>query len=102
MIPVEVTQTPRHYTTLWEWLDHWQTGLAGAGAVVAAIITIWETHRIANRQITAWGGDAERVIAAAPERTEMTIRLERMHDAARSLAAALELQSAIGRCKSAI
>ena len=29
MIPVEVTQTPWHYTTFWNWLDHWQTLIAG-------------------------------------------------------------------------
>jgi hypothetical protein len=33
MIPVEVTQTPWHY--------HWQTGLVGAGAVIAATATVW-------------------------------------------------------------
>jgi hypothetical protein len=42
------------------------------------------------------------MIAATREQTETTVRWERMRDVANSLAAALELQSAIGRCKSAI
>ena len=29
MTPVEVTQTPWHYTTVSDALDHWQTALAG-------------------------------------------------------------------------
>jgi hypothetical protein len=40
VIPVEVTQTPWHYTTLWDWLDHWQTGLAGLTALLAAFIAV--------------------------------------------------------------
>lgn len=40
MIPVEITQTPWHFTTFWDWLDHWQTGLAGAGALLAAVIAV--------------------------------------------------------------
>ena len=38
MIPVE---TPWHYTTCLDFLDHWQTGLAGAAAVLAATATVW-------------------------------------------------------------
>src|SRR5277367_4569593 len=37
MIPVEVTQTPWHYTTFWDWADHWQTLLAGFLAFVAGV-----------------------------------------------------------------
>jgi hypothetical protein len=40
VIPVEVTQAPWHYTTFWDWLDHWQSLAAGLVAVVAAIIAI--------------------------------------------------------------
>jgi hypothetical protein len=29
VIPIEVPQTPWHYTTFWDWVDHWQTGLPG-------------------------------------------------------------------------
>ena len=41
VIPVEVTSAPWHYTTVPDLFDHWQTGLVGAGAVVAATVTIW-------------------------------------------------------------
>jgi hypothetical protein len=50
MIPVEVTQTPWHYTTFWDWLDHWQTLIAGALALVAAIITVVVTLRVERRE----------------------------------------------------
>ncbi len=50
MIPVEVTQAPWHATGFWDWVDHWQTGLAGAGAVGAAIITVWFTLRVERRK----------------------------------------------------
>ena len=41
MIPVEVTQTPWHYTTFWDWVDHWQTLIAGLVALLAALIAIF-------------------------------------------------------------
>lgn len=40
MIPVEVTQAPWHATGFWDWLDHWQTGIAGFAALVAAFIVV--------------------------------------------------------------
>ena len=71
MIPVEVTQTPWHYTTWPDALDHWQTliagGLAfvaGVGTVVAAIWAIWATRSTAREQIDASRADAVRMIAA--------------------------------------
>jgi hypothetical protein len=79
VIPVEVTQAPWHATGFWDWVDHWQTGLAGAGAVIAATVTVW----------TMWS------------QTETAVRLERERrlselDALRkSLANELRLQ--IGR-----
>jgi hypothetical protein len=41
VIPVEVTQTPWHYTTFWDWVDHWQTLIAGLVALLAALIAIF-------------------------------------------------------------
>ena len=35
MIPVEVTQTPWHFTTGLDLFDHWQTVIAGVFALVA-------------------------------------------------------------------
>jgi hypothetical protein len=40
VIPVEVTQTPWHFTTFWDWVDHWQTLIAGLVALVAAFIAV--------------------------------------------------------------
>ena len=84
MIPVEVTPAPWHYTTFWDWVDHWQTliaGLlafvAGVGTVVAAIAAIWVTRLTARKQIDASREEANRVIAVTREQTETTIRLER-------------------------
>jgi hypothetical protein len=39
--PVEVTQTPWHCTTFWDWLDHWQTLIAGGFVLVAGFGTAW-------------------------------------------------------------
>ncbi len=38
MIPVEVTSAPWHYTTFWDWLDHWQTLVAGVLAFAAGFL----------------------------------------------------------------
>ena len=80
VIPVEVAQTPWHYTTFWEAVDHWQTGIAGVLAFVAGVGTVLATMIIARRQIAASRDAAERVIMATREQTETAIRLERMAD----------------------
>ena len=91
MIPVEVATAPWHYTTFWDWLDHWQTLIAGflafvagVGTVVAAIGAIWVTRSTARKQIDASREDADSMIAAARDQTEVTakqtetiVRLER-------------------------
>src|ERR1700729_1391583 len=77
MIPVEVTQTPWHYTTFWDWVDHWQTLIAGGFALLAGVGTVVATMMIARRQIAASREEADRVIAATREQTETTVRLER-------------------------
>jgi hypothetical protein len=41
VIPVEVTQTPWHYTTFWDWLDHWQSLAAGGVALIAALVAVF-------------------------------------------------------------
>jgi hypothetical protein len=49
--------TPWHYTTFWDWVDHWQTLIAGLIALFAAIITVWVTLRVergkADREVDA-------------------------------------------------
>jgi hypothetical protein len=74
VIPVEVTQTPWHYTTFWDWLDHWQTLIAGSLALLAGFGMVVMTRRIANRQIAASREEADRVIAATREQTEATLK----------------------------
>jgi hypothetical protein len=36
MIPVEITQTPWHFTTWPDALDHWQTGVSARQSIAAA------------------------------------------------------------------
>ena len=97
-MPVEVTQTPWHFTTCLDLLDHWQTGIAGVLAFVAGFGTVVATMIIARRQIAASHKEADRVIAATREQTETAVRLERERvlsevDALRkSLAVELRLQ----------
>ena len=47
MTPVD---TPWHFTTWLDALDHWQTGLAGLAALLAAIIAVWVTLRVERRK----------------------------------------------------
>jgi hypothetical protein len=72
VIPVEVTQTPWHYTTFWDWVDHWQTIIAGGLALLAAWLTIRETKRSAGREIEA----SQAQTAVAQKEIDRTVRLE--------------------------
>lgn len=42
---------PWHYTTIIDFLDHWQTLLAGLIALIAAIITVFVTLKVERRQV---------------------------------------------------
>jgi hypothetical protein len=111
VIPVEVTQTPWHYTTFRDWLDHWQTliagflaFMAGVGTVVAAIWAIWATRSTARKQIDASGEDARKVIAATRDlteatfkQTETTVRLEETRNRSQALAFRVMLKAAMTR-----
>jgi hypothetical protein len=74
VIPVD---TPWHYTTPLDALDHWQTGIAGFLAFVAGFGTVVVTMIIARRQSAAAREEADEVIAATREQTATTVRLER-------------------------
>jgi hypothetical protein len=65
VIPVEVPQTPWHFTTWLELLDHWQTGITGVLAFAAGFGTVVvATMIIARRQIaTAVRLERERVLS---------------------------------------
>ena len=57
MIPVEVAQTPWHFTTGLDLLDHWQSLAAGLIAILAAVIAVvvpeFFVRRRARREIEA-------------------------------------------------
>jgi hypothetical protein len=53
VIPVEVTQAPWHATGFWDWVDHWQTLIAGDLAFLAGVGTVVVAMIIARRQIDA-------------------------------------------------
>jgi hypothetical protein len=55
MIPVEVIQTPGHYTTFWDWLDHWQSLAAGFVALLVALFAVFEGHGQARRELQRVG-----------------------------------------------
>jgi hypothetical protein len=42
---------PWHYTTIVDFVDHWQTLLAGLIALIAAIITVFVTLRVERRKV---------------------------------------------------
>jgi hypothetical protein len=92
VIPVEVTQTPWHYTTFWDWFDHWQTLIAGGFALLAGFGTVVATMIIAHRQIAASRHEADRVVSATYaqteatfRQTEATVRLEELRKASEAL-----------------
>ena len=104
MIPVEVAQTPWHFTTGLDLLDHWQTVIAGVFALVAAFGTIVVTMIIARRQIGASRDEADRVIEATRaqtratfKQTEATVTLDQLHDASEALAFHAMLVAAMDR-----
>jgi hypothetical protein len=53
VIPAEVTQTPWHYTTFWDWVDHWQTLIAGLAALLAALIAVGGSEWRARKALRA-------------------------------------------------
>ena len=60
MIPVEVTQTPWHFTTCLDLFDHWQTVFAGVLALVAGLITV---RVISKQTVTTVRLERERVLS---------------------------------------
>jgi hypothetical protein len=93
VIPVEVTQTPWHYTTVPDALDHWQTVIAGVLALAAAWLTIRATKRSADREIEA----SQAQTAVAQKQIETTVRLEQERVANEALAFRAMLEAAMKR-----
>jgi hypothetical protein len=101
---VTPVDTPWHFTTGLDSLDHWQTIIAGVLAFVAGFGTVVATMVIARRQIAASREEADRVIAASSAQTEATfkqieatVRLEEMRDANEALAFHAMLEAAMAR-----
>jgi hypothetical protein len=94
VIPVE---TPWHYTTWPDALDHWQTIIAGILAFSAGFGTVVATIIIVNRQIAASREEAKKVIAATREQTATTVRLGQERDAAEASAFRAMLEAAMRR-----
>jgi len=69
VIPVEVAQTPWHFTTWLDLFDHWQTVIAGFVALVAALITVWVTLRVER-------GKAEREVNALRKSLAVELRMQ--------------------------
>ena len=92
----------QHRVTFWDWLDHWQTLIAGGFALLAGIATVVATMIIANRQITAARKQGDRVIAATRAQTEATfkqtaatVRLEEQRNLRETLAFQAMLEAAM-------
>src|SRR6516164_2865387 len=56
-----------------QFVDHWQTLIAGGLALLAGIVTVWGTLRAANRQVKAANDAADRDIKAAKEAADRQI-----------------------------
>jgi hypothetical protein len=52
----------------WQFVDHWQTLMAGGLALLAGVVTVWGTLSAANRQVKAANDAADREIRATPTR----------------------------------
>ena len=58
-----IPDTPWHFTTWLDLVDHWQTGLVGAAAVIAATATVWAMW---SQTATTVRLERERVLRAKP------------------------------------
>ena len=77
MIPVEVTTAPWHYTTFWDWLDHWQTIIAGGLALLAALIAVGGSEWRARKAVRAMlASEARLYVDHLIKTREMLKRLE--------------------------
>jgi hypothetical protein len=57
----------------WQFVDHWQTLMAGGLALLAGIVTVWGTLRAAKRQVKTANDAADREIKAANEAADRQI-----------------------------
>jgi len=76
---------------LWQFIDHWQTLIAGGLALFAGIVTVWGTLRAANRQVRAANDAADREVKAAADAANRQI------SAAQEQTATAQHQTAVTR-----
>jgi hypothetical protein len=75
----------------WQFIDHWQTLIAGGLALFAGIVTVWGTLRVANRQVKAANDAADREMKATTDAANRQIT------AAQEQTAAAQRQTAVMR-----
>ena len=73
----------------WQFIDHWQTVIAGGLALFAGVVTVWGTLRAANRQVKSANDAANREIKAA------AVAAHRQISAAQEQTAAAQHQTAV-------
>jgi hypothetical protein len=76
-----------------DWIDHWQTLIAGVLALVAAWLTIRATKRSADREIAA----SQAQTAVAQKQIETTVQLERERELSEAQAFRAMLAAAMTR-----
>jgi hypothetical protein len=76
----------------WQFVEHWQTLIAGFLAVLAAIGTVWTTINSANREIET----AQEQTKAAQRQTAVTREIERRRIAREGYAFHAMLEAAMG------
>ena len=79
----------------WQFVDHWQTLVAGLLALIAAGGTVWGTLAAANRQVKAANEAADRQIkaAAAAADRQVAAAQEQTQAAQRQTAVTREIES---------
>jgi hypothetical protein len=75
----------------WQFIDHWQTVIAGGLALFAGVVTVWGTLRAANRQVKSANDAADREIKTATDAANRQI------SAAQKQTAAAQHQAAVTR-----
>jgi signal transduction histidine kinase len=75
----------------WQFVDHWQTLIAGGLALFAGVVTVWGTLRAANRQVKTANDAADREIKATTDAANRQIT------AAQEQTAAAQYQTAVTR-----
>jgi uncharacterized protein YfiM (DUF2279 family) len=77
---------------LWQFIEHWQTLIAGLLALAAAVGAVWATIKSANREVAA----AQELTKAAQRQTAVVREIERRRVARERYAFHVMLEAAMG------